>query len=114
MTIKQAIQKAIEGGWSREAVKGTEDWYFNDIFLDPLFWKSLGKAMGWNEHEITIKVPAQTVHRIRRDRSGGEDIEWPAHSRKRKVMTKKWLKEWHRFIDHLADGGTAESFFKYL
>jgi hypothetical protein len=30
------------------------------------------------------------------------------------VEAVTWLTEWHRFIDHLAKGKDAESFFKEL
>lgn len=42
--MKDAIQKAIEGGWKYN--------YSKDIYclwLDPLFWQALGKQQGWSE-----------------------------------------------------------------
>jgi len=108
MTIKQAIEKAIEGGWLKGSKFRTiahrdgsyltgvafftmvscdgdqEDWSRDvlALFSDPLFWQSLGKAMGW----------------------GGKMI----------YHQEKWLYEWHCFIDHLAEGKDAESFFQVL
>lgn len=106
--MKEAIQKAIEGGYKLpndtdysasyvkiKNVRGrTTDFVFGqfgsqclgtiptaDILLDPLFWQALGKAMGW-EFRSDHKEP--------------------------------WKKEWHRFIDHLAEGKDVESFFKDL
>lgn len=52
------------------------------VFLDPLFWQSLGKARGWKENGET------GLH--------------------------QWIIYWHRFVDHLAEGKEAESFFADL
>ena len=88
MTIKQAIEKAIEGGWSPvdnfNEPKELGEMLYAEIFLDPLFWQSLGKAMGWRQDED----------------------QWGDRA--------EWVSQWHRFIDHIADGGSAESFFENL
>lgn len=91
MKIQQAIEKAKKGWWKPKKDWHYEDrsafgveniiWDLNACFLDPLFWQSLGKAMGWIYLSDT-----------------------PEH----------WKKEWHRFIDHLAEGKDAESFFESL
>jgi len=101
MTIQQAIEKAIEGGL-REGEKwkfvsanrywavwldgnGTETTIAMEMyFMSPLFWQSLGKAMGWRQDED----------------------QWGDRA--------EWVSQWHRFIDHLAEGKDAESFFKNL
>lgn len=70
--------------------------YIADTFLDPLFWMSLGKALGWRDKDY---VDAET-------HAGG------IVTRTYNVWT--WRSEWHRFIDHLAEGKDAESFFKSL
>lgn len=92
MTIQQAIEKAIEGGYNTHGWRPGE-YVANDAqcvtFLDPLFWQSLGKAMGWSEWHT--------------DGSRKVWKEW-----------HKWKNEWHRFIDHLAEGKDAESFFESL
>lgn len=54
MTIEQAITKAQEGGfdppyWDRAEI-GTRqlNWVERQaLLLDPSFWQSLGKALGW-------------------------------------------------------------------
>ena len=130
MTIQQAIEKAIEGGYMKakdyfgyipsvvkevhynkpeklhqghnffertsgsfhfgSAKKYSFSISVNEIFLDPLFWQSLGKAMGWeNESECPLAC------------CGGIcPIDIPM-----------WQSQWHLFIDKLANGGTAEQFF---
>jgi len=101
MTIEETIQKAIDGGYTvgwfkPSSVKSVEDGeitYLSSDFLpvkeklakvliSPLFWQSLGKAMGW----------------------------WGTNSNGK----EQWVNKWHRFIDHLAEGKDAESFFSNL
>ncbi|HVB33734.1 MAG TPA: hypothetical protein VNJ52_05090 [Patescibacteria group bacterium] len=82
MTIEQAIKKAIEGGWKDKWDLDPENRHGSDVFLDPSFWQSLGKALGWGEND--------TAHR------------------------NEWISRWHDFIDHLAEGKSAESFFETL
>ena len=106
MTIQQAIEKAIEGGFNDDAIfakplvlhrrfgveiaaKVTRAY----IFSLPLFWQSLGKAMRWeNESECPLAC------------CGGIcPIDIPM-----------WQSQWHRFIDKLSNGVTAEQFFEEL
>lgn len=58
------------------------------IVLDPLFWQALGRARGW-EHIIETHLRAD-------------------------IIVLEWRDYWHRFIDHLAEGKDAESFFAAL
>ena len=92
MTIEQAIKMAVEAGWSdrlyRTDFGHPDNWTHSVAFLlDPAFWQSLGKALGW-----TTTGVATAAYQL-----------YP-----------EWLDRWHRFIDHLADGGTPESYFKDL
>ena len=100
MTIEEAIQRAIEGGWYAQPgtfyrPKGyphtANEMNLSSIFLDPLFWQALGKAMRWK----TIADIGRGPH-IRSD------------------TQPEWLYHWHSFIDHLAEGKSAESFFQEL
>ena len=62
----------------------------SEIFLDPTFWQALGKArLWWKQNE---PMPPKGSERI----------------------APEWYDHWHRFIDHLADGGNAEEFFASL
>lgn len=63
------------------------DWKagFYSPLLDPLFWQALGKAMGWKE-----------------------EMWWVNN------YIEAWKYHWHRFIDHLAEGKDADSFFQDL
>lgn len=116
MTIQQAIEKAVEGGYHRGQIgtspiveincdfaitetKGERNHYgLAWVWLDPLFWQSLGKAMGWEE----------TSH-----------LEYPYCWYYKGIYRRNlWGTEWeynqHRFIDHLAENKDAESFFENL
>lgn len=96
---EQAIKKAIESGWTpkqtdteyvMERLSIDTDIREGNLYTDPLFWQSLGKALGWDE-------------------VNGKRWE----SEKFRFMPV-WRHYWHSFIDHLALGWDAESFFKDL
>lgn len=81
MTIKQFIEKAIEGGWNYEpalidvmiygsvggdkmpqerVVRLIADPTFSArVFLDPEVWKAVGKVLGWAEMKF---YPFDSVH----------------------------------------------------
>lgn len=123
MTIEQAIEKAIEGGWVCKNEWGSSivDTPRERILIDPLFWKSLGKAMGWGDEMVCIDetghpkewgyyfhcpVCGEIVH--------GERQECPSECETDYPPIESWKYHWHRFIDHLAEGKDAESFFSNL
>jgi hypothetical protein len=96
---------------------GGDGVYLEVIFLDPLFWQSLGKAMGWECKEC--KDDGFTAEHDSPNRHGedGECVNCPIQVQCescRGGLDVKWKKEWHRFIDHLAEGKDAESFFESL
>lgn len=70
----------------------------SELILDPLFWQSLGKALGW-------KHVCDELNEICKA-SVDKDVECPYH--------KQWAYQMHRFIDHLISGRDADSFFKDL
>lgn len=108
--MKEAIQKAIEGGWN-QGYKISHYGVMGDVLLvkgvrsralieaeireDLLFWQALGKAMGWDGKPFGISIP-----------NGGETV---VHKTK-----DEWKNNWHRFTDHLAEGKDVESFFNEL
>lgn len=97
--MKEAIQKAIEGGLGDKMVSykhkagwvsivttdgdgyTKRDYKFAELWMSPSFWQSLGKAMGWEK-------------------------EYGGNTR--------WRTNWHMFIDHLIEGKDPEEFFKKL
>jgi len=95
--IEQVLKEAIENG--KYAPVGNQFCEGNcwreghryckyTFFMDPAFWQCLGKARGW--------LP-----------NSDEEITAATH----KYGYKHY---WHSLIDHLASGGTAESFFASL
>jgi len=118
MTIDEALHKAVAEGYHSQSLHGVETsysganrefsvWTRTDnhssfvvptegTFLDPLFWQALGRALGWDQ-------AMRTVHAVENGRPT--------------IVTRAghhWLSHWHRFIDDLAEGKTAESFFASL
>lgn len=97
MTIQQAIEKAIEGGWNERLIFEKNGHLCDSSFLlDPLFWQSLGKAMWWDK--LTVERDGRTF------KAGKYGL----------LPEFVWQGEWHRFIDHLAEGKDQESFFENL
>ena len=117
--IKQAIQKAIEGGWKYKGwdiqdisvgesvvklyLKNDPDdskprVNFNELYIDPLFWQSLGKALGW-EDIVNEKLFWNPM-------SSSDYEYWQGRS--------VWEYRWHSFIHHLAENKDPEEFFKEL
>lgn len=89
-------QKAIEGGYVTgfmyDRLAAIDPLGAVEILLlDPLFWQSLGKALGWKGYNFCEWNNCVLIQRI-----------------------PQWQREWHRFIDHLAEGKDIESFFKQL
>lgn len=107
--LEEAIIKSIEGGWrNKETHQGVlisrpqsyvqfwnsstcDDMYpvegtpLSSILLDPLFWQCLGKSLGWdNKDEFILNDE------------------------------NRWIYRWHSLIDHIADGGDIDTFFKEL
>ena len=89
MTISEAIQKAVEDGYNVGPIEVDMvcDNKHAHYFQNPQFWQALGKAMGWNK-----LAPYELVNK--------NIPEWHYH--------------WHKFIDHLAEGGDPTSFFNQL
>ena len=108
MTIQDALNTATEGGYHIDGSDGMETYYegasneysawtrtdnestfvvaVEATFLDPLFWRALGLALGWHEGVATQCL----------------------------IYEQWWREPWHRFIDHLADGNPPEAFFARL
>lgn len=117
--MEKAIKKAIEGGWKPEKHRSVIEYNpnnkagvrgslrasltHNDIFADPLFWKALGKAMGWEKDAELLKSAM---------RKAGGNPEYPSGISSN--IGYHTLQKWHRFIDHLAEGKDADSFFNKL
>lgn len=98
MTIpKEAIEKAIEGGWTTPLLRANpkadiagllDTGHFEreqeKIALDPSFWQALGKALGWRL----------------------EDDKWSS--------PRHWRKFVHRFLDVVLTSGDTDGFWSEL
>lgn len=85
MTIQEAISKAIEGGWVPQVyffdgkafswkVQAVMKIKFKQrIWLDPLFWKALAKAMGWKYDPK--EYASYQMHRMIDSLAEGKSIE---------------------------------------
>lgn len=118
MTISEAIDKAVEGGyhiygsdgmdtdyegatndysaWTRKDNESTFLVPTDETFLDPKFWQAFGRALGWSEAcdlAITCAHGHEECHRCR---------------------GYYWMYQWHCFIQAIADGNTPEAFFAHL
>ena len=118
MTIPEAIEKAVEGGYHIYGSDGMDTSYEganseysvwtrqdNDssflvltekTFLDPQFWQALGCVLGWHE---ACDLSITCVH---------------GHEECRQYHGSYWMFQWHCFIQALADGHTPETFFAHL
>ena len=109
MEVEQAIKKAIEGGWKKgfdirfeyrcvltDEPNSEGAIQYEEIFLDPSFWQSVGKSMGWD---------------------AADQQQWANNNGRKWFLAVKapyWLFQMLQFTRHLAEGKTAESFFAEL
>lgn len=112
--MKEAITKAIEGGYVRgsagrgEFLLGLPDYAKSQIWLDPLFWQALMIGCGFDVKEGTMRC--EHYHpRYNEPGQGGCNADKCSYA-----GYKDWQEVWHQFINHLAEGKDAESFFKKL
>ena len=118
MTIQEACDKAVAEGYHSQSLHGLDTYYsganrecsvwtrtdnhssfvvpMEGTFLDPLFWQALGRALAWDQAMMTGHA-MENGRPTRVTRAGHH-----------------WLAHWHRFIDDLAEGKTAASFFARL
>lgn len=100
--MKEAIQKAIDGGWKPWWIEEGYPYKISTSFVEVLmkeqiqfvwwaefvtdrtFWQALGKALGWSDKDFYENNMV------------------------------RWFSEWHRFIDHLAEGKDVNEFFTNL
>ena len=119
MNLHEAIKIAIDNGWTTfkghkvdsvrlipgdkrlaevieeygERASSSTTFSYDEFFLDPLFWQSLGKGLGWDE---------------------SVEIERPDFPLTPALKATQWKVHWHQFIDAVADGRTPEEFFREL
>src|SRR5215510_1899871 len=118
MTIPEAIDKAVEGGYHIYGSDGMDTVYegatndysawtrkdndssfivpTEETFLDPKFWQALGRTLDWSERR---DLAISCVH-------GYEECQ--------RCRGYYWMYQWHCFIQTIADGQTPDAFFAHL
>ena len=109
MTIQEAVQLAVDGGYNTKRTvcavrygwaipekvsRYNANQYLCEILLDPLFWQALGKGMGWDTEGYYFQQIQEGRYMMR----GSNEHTY----------------HWHRLIDHLASGKSIEDFFANL
>ena len=118
MTIQEAINTAVEGGYHLYGSDGMDTTYAGatndysawtrkdnessflvpteETFLDPHFWQALGRALGWSEVcDLAL-------------------IYVPGEEEGQRCRGYYWMYQWHCFIQAIANGNTPEAFFERL
>ena len=130
--VKWAIEKALHAGYDIRKLRGFDDevhylrtgedrhysedmytpefgdgmWSYSQIFSDPEFWKFLGYALRWRPIEWEVLPPIGVM-------PGGPETV-PIRAVSGQKMTDGWVYQMHRFITHLIEGKSADSFFTTL
>lgn len=133
--MKNAIELAIEGGYKRGEVLMSEECYvcaYEHAFLDPLFWQALARNLGGDKlitQRIKIGMTVGILPTMLEGKlSSVEKSEVNVYVKGVGIqkhlprscirLTGKsftvWRALWTQFIDHLAEGKDADSFFTAL
>jgi hypothetical protein len=91
MTIQEAIEKAIEGGYPQQRVADLALHVQAQYFLETTFWEALVRALG-------VEGDFEYIHL---DRGEPRTLRQPL-----------WLYYWHQFNSHLVAGKSPASFFE--
>lgn len=120
MTIQQAIEKAIEGGWSIQQSYYTRHVSFTKLVSVNKLWVVV--ELDWiTENELGQDVPATSSHQtslVLLDplfwQALGKSLWLSDEENSYDPNHQEWLVQWHNMIDHLAEGNTIEEFFSKL
>lgn len=117
MSIQKFIEKAIEGGYDAPYSWEEQSWQGDHgklkAILDPLAWQAVGKVEGWDKSvsESNCNVCGEPMPE-------GETMfmfhGYSGDCPKPPMKQQFWKQNMHRMIDHLAEGGTIESYLKTL
>lgn len=125
--IKLAIEKGgYMGGWQEwwefEEHRNRNEWVlrhnadwddfitFKEIALDPLFWQSLGKALGWAD-EVTSagNRKEHAFPQYYRDETDKINKAW-----EKCIKQPEWLFHAREYFNLILTGGDTEKFWKGL
>ena len=113
--IEEVIRRAVmKGGYHADLhfLQALPEYARCQLWLDPLFWQSLGKAQGW----VDIHGNPLRMCRGCRRESVPNTVGSCNYCGENAYgnFPYMWQGYWHRFIDHLATGGDPETFFRDL
>lgn len=118
---ERAVRLAVEGGWAERYIRGEKIHSIKVKNLcTPINSLLRGKRLRWAD-TITIDFKHSEVNLplyealMDKDfwRFLGMRLGWGTDE-KNSWDERTWASYWHSLIDHLADGGTTEQFFKTL
>jgi len=99
MKISEAITKAIEGCEDKKLAEiRFLDRPESELFLDPYFWQALGRRLQWTK--VIMGKDAFLFN------DGQILPESP--------LVDEWKMQWHWFIEWLAKGKSAKTFFETI
>lgn len=77
-------------------------------FLDPAFWRALGRGLGWEEKMVVRRGVVIGLWAVPTEQLSFKEVDYQMD------YVEGWSFHWHRFIDHLAEGKDTENYFKNL
>lgn len=121
MTIKQFIEKAIEGGWKQPDLSQTDNYdgvpHCRGFLLDPKAWQAVGKVERWGKEPAKggiCKHCKVKTHIQPSFDSGCNHVHYPEACEVCNKNTADYKKQMHNMVDALAEGKTIEEFLKTL
>jgi hypothetical protein len=100
-----AIQKAVEGGWDSEEcqvpIGARGRFNYDRAWLDPLFFKALGKTEGWYGRDIQV----QNIH----DNGEGSRVRYSVVTHTERRPSPEEMQ--HRLLDAIQQGQSINEFF---
>lgn len=112
MTIQEAIELAQKNGFG-----ATDELIIEHglvILLDPFFWQALSKALGWKDWAHYFNGRFVTCVWDWQEKQSPYGAGAAIVRTERYEVKPAWLHYQLQLIEHIADGGTIESYFEEL
>jgi len=129
MTIKQFVEKAIEGGYRGKYIylyaqhnkdSNLDIWRFSNeynkvhLLLDPLAWQAVGKVEGWGAHKMQPFTPYNKNHIDRNITEVCYICDIYGNGTEITSICTGWQHNMHTMIDALIDGKSIEQYLDTL
>lgn len=106
MTIKEFIEKSIDGGYGNgreHFLRNLPEYALFQVWLDPLAWQAVGEVDGWEDvHPMNVLGECLGC---------GKDVD-PGHVCK--SVKKGYVARMHDMINFLVEGKSVEQFLETL